>query len=210
MKLWIFDLDGTLTDSFPLFAESLQEIFASYGKPCPPELWKEFLSHPLQAHLGKYLGEDVAAEAYHRMETISRERPEHVTTYDGVPECLELLKKKGCEISVWTGRNRGSAEIVLRHNGLDRYIDHCLGSHCTPRAKPHADGALEILRRYGCTGPEGVMVGDHLHDMSGARDAGLLPIRASWSPHLEHEICTLSAKQFRSARDLHRWIDEAL
>src|SRR3954471_3522543 len=110
----IFDLDGTLADTFPMIVAawnhavsphtgktySEDEVIARFGIPDPQMIRRE-----LPGKAG-----DEADRAYHA----AYER-EHaiVTKFAGVDEMLAELKRRGIKLAVMTGKGIRTAKITL-------------------------------------------------------------------------------------------------
>ncbi len=89
-------------------------------------------------------------------------------------------------MSVWTGRDLMSAQKILAHNGIDKYMRLCVGRTCVPNNKPYPDGLLKILKESQQHSDDVVMIGDHEYDMQGAKAAKVKGISVSWDhrPHI--------------------------
>ena len=210
MRLWIFDLDGTLTNSFPLFFENMHRICSEHGVELNEELLRASLSGPLPQLFARLLGEERSAPAMARLLELSLEHSHRSPLYDGIEETLRILKEHGREIAVWTARDRVSAERLLVTTGLDRYVTELVSGCCVSQGKPHPEGAQLLLSRFGRVGADGVMVGDHEHDVSAAREAGLLGVRASWNSYWGGNACSIANHQFHDVPSFRNWVQEQL
>jgi pyrophosphatase PpaX len=205
MKLWIFDLDGTLTDSFPVFFRAMQGIFAGHGKPLSEEMLHAALGSTMPNFFGLHLGEEHSAKAVEDLCRLSIEHAGDVRPFAGIEACLADLQASGREIAVWTARDRDSAEKVLSVSGLGRYASHLVSGNCVRHNKPDPEGARKVLAHFRRGGEETVMIGDHHHDVNGARAAGLTSVRASWNPYWKSERCELAHHQFFRVEDFSAW-----
>ncbi|RZA02768.1 MAG: HAD family hydrolase [Proteobacteria bacterium] len=210
VRLWIFDLDGTLTDSFPLFFENMQMICAERGVQISLDDLKACLSGPLPPIFERLLGPGTAPAAMARLKDLSIERAHHSPLYEGIEETLDVLRSAGRDIAVWTARDKASAEHLLKATGLNKYATQLVSGCCVPRNKPYPDGAQLLLERFGRLATEGVMIGDHEHDVSAARDAGLLGVRASWNELWGREACAIARHQFHDVASFRAWVVEAM
>jgi phosphoglycolate phosphatase-like HAD superfamily hydrolase len=207
MKLWIFDLDGTLTDSFPVFFRSMRSIFSRRGKEISDAQLHSALGTTMPEFFALHLGAEHAAAAVRELAELSVISVNEVKPFEGIPECLELLRSRQREIGIWTARDRDSAERILASSGIGRFASHLVSGNCVTRAKPDPEGAQLTLARFSRTASESVMVGDHAHDVNAALSAGVFGVRASWNPYWPREACTIAQAQFFSVPDFARWIE---
>ncbi|MGZ3656717.1 MAG: HAD family hydrolase [Bdellovibrionota bacterium] len=206
MKLWIFDLDGTLTDSFPVFFRSMRSIFSRRGKEITDAQLQSALGSTMPEFFALHLGPEHAAAAVRELAELSVTSVEEVKPFAGIPECLELLQSRQREIGIWTARDRDSAERILASSGIGRFASHLVSGNCVSRAKPDPEGARLTLARFSRKASETVMVGDHAHDVNAARAAGVFGIRASWNPYWPKVPCELAQAQFFTVPDFARWL----
>ncbi len=132
MKAYLFDLDGTLTDSreglFSSFRAALnglaiadrsdEELDRFLGTPLP-EMFRTLKPGVSKKQIAA--GIDAFRSAY-EAEGIARNR-----LYPGVPEMLEAVTRRGASAWVVTSKPEHYAVQVTRDLGLDRYIGGDLG-----------------------------------------------------------------------------------
>lgn len=207
MHLWIFDLDGTLTDSFPLFFENMRVICREHGVEMTEEDLRASLSMPLPPLFEKLCGPGTSERCMHRLLELSMANVHRSPLYEGIEDTLKVLKAGGREIAVWTARDKTSAERLLQASGLDRYVTSLVSGGCVARNKPYPDGARLLLERFRRPAHEAVMIGDHEHDVSAAREAGLTGVRASWNNFWERKACTIAPHQFFDVAGFRGWVE---
>lgn len=208
MKLWIFDLDGTLTDSFPVFFRAMNEIFHAHGKTVTEEQLHQALGSTMPEFFTQHLGAAAAPPSLEKLRRLSVDYAADVKTFAGIETCLEELRSRGREIAVWTARDRESTDSVLQATGLSRFASHVVTGNCVAKAKPDPEGARKVLGHFRRGGDETVMIGDHHHDVNGARAAGLTSVRASWNPYWRGERCEIAHHQFFDVEEFNAWMKE--
>lgn len=205
MRHWVFDLDGTLVNSFPSYFRLLEEILANYGV----QVSQSELVHSRHVSLPQFmllhLNEIQALEASDEVIRISMDRLHEVQPFEGIIELLAHLKGQECHMSVWTARERVTAEAVLNFTGLSRYFDRLISRTCVEQSKPHPEGMLRALSESGTLAIESVMIGDHAMDMQGARAAGVKAIGACWLDGHSSDISHLADHHFTSVADFAVW-----
>jgi HAD superfamily hydrolase (TIGR01509 family) len=207
MKHWVFDLDGTLVESFSHYFLSLQAIYEELGSRFLDEHRADAHAQMPAQFLVRHLGEKAGAEALSRLYSRSNDDARRVQPFEGVRAVVERLAARDARIAVWTARELESATLVLRHTGLDRFVEACVSGSCVTRPKPHPEGLLKIIERFGCAPSEVTVVGDHLNDVLGAKAAGARAVRASWHVYGHVDDCSHSDHQFRHIADFSAWID---
>jgi pyrophosphatase PpaX len=180
----IFDLDGTLADTFPLIIASWnaavreplqrtfapQEVIARFGIPDAAMLRRELRELP----------EAVSREAidiYHR-----HYEAEHamVAPFEGVPEMLRMLRERTLPLGLMTGKGRRTADITISKLGWDGVFGSVVTGEDIENQKPAPDGVLLAARQIAVEPRRCVFVGDSPADIKAGRDAGMVTIAAGW------------------------------
>ncbi|MDO4698464.1 MAG: phosphoglycolate phosphatase [Pasteurellaceae bacterium] len=182
-KLIGFDLDGTLVDSLPDLALSLNSAFAEVGLPQAPEelvmTWigngadilfarglewtgraSEFSDEQLaqiKRRFGHFYGENVC--------NISR-------LYPNVKSTLEALHAKGYTLAVVTNKPTKHVQPVLKAFGIDHLFAEALGGQSLPAIKPHPAPLYYLCGKFGLYPHEILFVGDSKNDILAAQNAG--------------------------------------
>lgn len=175
----IFDLDGTLTDTFRVcfaaFREALrpvsgrtysdEEIMARFGpseegmlQRWVPDRWEECLKLYLAAY--------------------EREHRRVARTFPGVETALGLLKARGIRLAVVTGRGPHSTAISLTQFGLAPYFESVETGAPEGAVKPRC--IQRVLERWGVPPDRVAYLGDVPSDVEAARTAGVRPLAAAW------------------------------
>ena len=113
------------------------------------------------------------------MEELDRYADYEVRPYDGIPEVLEELKKKGLKLAVFSNKPDAAAQKVIKKYFKDTF-DIVLGKTDELPKKPDPAGALMIAKDFGIA-PENIMyMGDTNTDMQTGRAAGMLTVGVLW------------------------------
>jgi pyrophosphatase PpaX len=177
----VFDLDGTLIDSFGLIDASFRhaarvvldrdltpdEVATGWGEPLPVRA----------ARLAAGRVDDliVAYTAYYDANHDRLCRP-----FAGVPEMLAALAARGVRMGVATSKRRRSTLQALERCGLARWIGAAISAEDVPAPKPAADAVLAALGGLGVSPERAWMVGDGAFDIEAARRAGVRSVAALW------------------------------
>lgn len=177
-QYYLFDLDGTLTDSGMGITNSVKHALKKYGiEEQNMETLKKFIGPPLAESFQKYYGfseeESRRAIGYYR-EYYQKDGIFENEVYDGIPELLETLKGAGKTLIVATSKPELFAEQILEHFKLAPYFDCIAGASMDESRVDKAEVIAYALKKYGTEAKEGmVMIGDREHDIIGAKKNGL-------------------------------------
>jgi HAD superfamily hydrolase (TIGR01509 family) len=182
MDAVLFDLDGTLIDTWRLYV-------AAYGRTLEPHLGhapgiaeiarlKPTSEYRL---LSNALGE-AQAPAAHR-EFIAHYGALHETycdgLYPGVPELLAALRAEGRRLGLVTGKTRPAWEITQSRCALGPF-EVVVTDEDVRTPKPHPEGLLLAARRLALAPARCLYVGDSLADLGAAREAGMAFAAVLW------------------------------
>ena len=124
----LFDLDGTLTDPGVGITNSVMHALRKFGISVPDrsELYS-FIGPPLGESFRKQYGfsEEQSRQAvdYYR-EYFRAGGIFENTVYDGIPELLQALKRKGVTVALATSKPYEFAVQILQHFDLYQYFDY--------------------------------------------------------------------------------------
>jgi phosphoglycolate phosphatase-like HAD superfamily hydrolase len=200
---WVFDLDGTLVDSFKYYVDFLNQKFLEKGLLLDRDEIIRSLGLPAHRFLEEKLGMADAKIALKELKERSVEDTKNIRAFEGIKDLLAVLKSSKKQIAVWTSREPQSAKALLHSCGLEPYISQLVAASCVSEHKPHIEGLTKIASYFGVSDPSRfVMVGDHDFDMMAARTFGAYGIRASWHSYDPKLICDYANVVETSPRDL--------
>lgn len=198
-KLAIFDLDGTLSDSGPGIMKCVQYAFRKMGFPeQPEEVLRSFIGPPLDPQFMK-TGPMTAEEASRAVDFF-RERYDDTgkfenMVYDGIPELLRDLKKRGCLLAVATSKPAYFTEQILDHFGLMDTFDAVSAAGLDETKTDKAQLIRHALDMLGFSNrrEDAVMAGDREYDIIGARQAGVRSVGVLYGYGSREELCAAGA-----------------
>ncbi len=171
----LFDFDGTLIDSYPAIAASVNFIRQQRG--APPLSVAE-----VKQHVGRgpdyLLGHTVPG--YEAAIDIARYREHHPTVmFDATvllpdaAEALATLHAAGKRLGLCSNKPRLFSGRLLEHLGIAVLFDIVLGPEDVPRPKPAPDMLRAALARLALPADRVLYVGDMTVDIETARAAGV-------------------------------------
>lgn len=207
MKHWIFDFDGTLVDTDGNFSKTLGYALAPYGiKVDRAYIEKIRHKHPHNLFEDE-LTEDQAQVAYQRLAEADKSIVTEAKVFPGVLAILETIKKAGGSISIWTGRDLRSTQLILRTHNILHEFEKIISGTCVAVNKPGHDGLLELKAHHKAEAHEMVMIGDHHHDIEPANSLGLTSVLARWKKQTVSLPKNIEPNyMFGSVDDFHSWV----
>lgn len=185
IKAAVFDLDGTLANTIPALAVSVNKTLKLYGRSekTEQELYhcinygtRELIRRAFENTLDESTL-DEAVKAYmdfYNKDFIITEKP-----YSGIKEALEELKGRGIKLGVLTNKPH---EITLKLIDIifgENYFDAVLGQgHYPPKPDPAA--SRFIAEKLGVKADEVLFIGDSHIDVRTAKNAGFHFAGAAW------------------------------
>jgi phosphoglycolate phosphatase-like HAD superfamily hydrolase len=171
-----FDLDMTLIDTVPGFASTLTALGSELGVDLPVESMTSRLGPPLDLLLAGHIEEGRIGAAVARFRELYVDHAIHaVEALDGAVESIAAVRRHGGRVVVVTGKYTPNARRHVDHLALD--IDHLEGT-------VWGVGKADVLRREGAS----ILVGDHVHDVEGARAAGVVSVSVLTGGCTEEEL----------------------
>jgi 2-phosphoglycolate phosphatase len=172
-KAVVFDLDGTLIDSYDAIASSVNHVRAQRHLPTMAESEvRRYVGRGAEYLLRDTVPSGSLAEnvqlykAHHPsvMEALTRLLPE-------VKETLEQLHARGIRLAVCSNKPVAFSKRLLERLNLHRVFATVVGPEDAPHPKPAPDMLEEVVRRLGLSRSEVLYVGDMVIDIETARAA---------------------------------------
>lgn len=180
-----FDLDGTLVNSLPDLALSVNSALVEFDLPQAPEelvlTWigngaDILIARALEwakAQTGKNLNDEQIRELKRRFGFHYGENLCNVSRlYPNVKETLEQLKAQGYTLAVVTNKPTKHVQPVLAAFGIDHLFSELLGGQSLPAIKPHPAPLYYLCGKFGLYPKQILFVGDSKNDILAAHSAG--------------------------------------
>jgi phosphoglycolate phosphatase len=173
----IFDLDGTLIDSKRDLIHSVNAMLVRMDRAkLPEETISGYIGHGAPQLIASALGEGASpADREQALKFFLAYYDEHkmdtTCAYPGVAEALAHLAP--LPMAILTNKPVRISERILRELGLSDYFRLVYGGNSFETKKPDPLGANTILREFGMTSSEVILVGDSEVDIQTARNAGM-------------------------------------
>ena len=166
-----FDLDGTLVNSLPDLALSVNSALADFGLPqAPEELVLTWIGNGAPVLIARALE---WVKVQERFNVYYAENLCNVSRlYPNVKETLETLKACGYTLAVVTNKPTRHVQPVLSAFGIDHLFSEMLGGQSLPAIKPHPGPLYYLCGKFGVEPRQVLFVGDSRNDILAAHSAG--------------------------------------
>lgn len=193
-RAFIWDLDGTLLDSYDAILAGLEETYAFYQLPFDRASIKDYIL--------KYSVQDllvVVAEEYqldvtdlnHRRAESLAEKNAQVVLMEGARDVLSWAKDAGIEQFVYTHKGE-NALVILRDLDLESFFTEILTSQSGFARKPNPEAARYLMKKYGLEPENTYYIGDRSLDIDFARNSQIQSINFLTSDYEgNHQMKTL-------------------
>ncbi len=175
MTALIWDLDGTLLDSYPIIVDCALQTLRECGEtPERGELHRRLIESSVKdvltkTALARGLDPDALWEHYQALNTAEDGR---VRLMEGAAETLEALSRRGTANFVFTHKG-ATARAVLEKLGVWRYFADILSAGEGIPRKPAPDGINLLCARHSLDKRKTFYVGDRALDLKCAHSAGV-------------------------------------
>jgi len=182
-KLFLFDFDGTLFDSAPDLIFSANYLFDKYQKKSISyERGREIASDGVNAYLRMRFDHN------YDFDKLTKEFLTHYSStiltntvfFEGIPEVIEVIKKKKLYWGIVTNKPRVLTEKILTFYGLINHADIliCGDDGLTPKPSPKM--LISACNSLGVDIKDTIYIGDGLRDIQAAISAKMKSVLACY------------------------------
>lgn len=184
-KAILFDVDGTLLDTYDFIVRAYEDVARKKGAPISRTTALMYIS------LGKTLRETYAAlMPEHDLEGLVQAHRDYqsenmhlVQPYPGVVDTLKKLREVGIKLATVTNRLRSSSLATMEHAGIKDYFGALVCADDVLRAKPDPEHAFAALRALDAEAADAILIGDTPVDIMCGKAAHIRTIGVSYGVH---------------------------
>ena len=171
----VFDLDGTLIDSYQAIYLGFHHAYKQMG--LPPLTYEEVrrvVGQGLNHTFRELLGEERVPQAI----TLFRQKyeeifPAHTHLLPEVREVLESLHGRGIRLAVATNKLGRFSRAICEHFGMEKLFTVVVGDGDVSQNKPHPEMLCLAMEKMGTKKDQTLFVGDSVIDIQTAQNAGV-------------------------------------
>ena len=182
----LFDLDGTLADTAPDMALTVNAMRASRGlDPVDPGVVRPFVSQGARGMICAAFAittdhPDYPAMRDEFLDLYAERLCVESRLFPGMDHVLQSLEAEGIAWGVVTNKFERFARPLIAQLGLGQRAAVVVGGDTCARAKPHPDPLLHAARSLGAAPEDTLYIGDDPRDVQAARAAGMPVIVAGY------------------------------
>lgn len=203
-KLFVFDVDGTLLDTKPIFRKVVDQYFTERGRPPPPDeiIYKEFggfehYKNPIW-DFGDGKQKEHAYAIYGLVDDHLHQADTMAQLFPYSKEVLAKLQDADIMMAICTSKPWAPLDSTFKHYDIWRYFE----GHRTQddvknrghRNKPYPDKLLCLMDELDFSPAQTTMLGDTTYDMHMAKAAGVEAIGVTWGFHGADDLKSAGAK----------------
>ena len=175
---FIWDLDGTLLDSYEAILAGIEETFAQFDIPYDKAEVRAFILQTSVQDLLEKVGEERGLDAdmlnQVRAQSLA-EKNAQVVLMPGAREILAWAHKAGIQQFVYTHKGE-NAFAILGDLDLLQYFTEILTNQSGFARKPDPEAAVYLLEKYDLDPEETYYIGDRTLDIEFAQNSGIQSI----------------------------------
>ena len=171
----IWDLDGTLLDSYDVILDSLQETMKHYGHTYDREYLRKYvILHSVHQFILEFAKKEGLQfdTVYQYYTTLQDAGNDKVKLIKNAKQTLQLLKRKGVRNYVYTHKDH-TAKQVLKDLGIAEYISYTITGDDGFAKKPDPEGIRYLLDKFKLNPEYCTYVGDRRLDEEAGKKAGI-------------------------------------
>ena len=184
-QLFVFDLDGTLVDTFDDIAQAVNHVLGIFGlAPRSVDEVRGHVGNGVRQLMSRMMGDfakrvspeereslfDKAIEAWRKYYL---EHPaERSRLYPDVQRVLELLRSRSIRLAVFSNKLQEITERVLEELGIVHLLDEVIGENSRFPRKPDPEGLFFLMKKFHARPETTWMVGDGEADVQVGLAAG--------------------------------------
>ena len=209
-ELIIFDWDGTLSDSVGLITDLMIQSFLLHNVSPPSRMEvADILGIKLSEAfkiLLKEKDQNVSELIFNSYIDLYNQSSNKVKLFDGVELGIKELHSCGYKIAIATGGGRNYLDSCLAQTSIKDFInvtktsDDCF-------SKPHPQMCNEILNELIIEPEKSIVIGDSIHDLQMAKNAGISSLAVTYGAHKQDSLSVYDALDYMDdANMVFDWI----
>lgn len=204
----LYDMDGLLLDTEPLWGESMLDVAGKHKIPITRERFKETrglriyevtdywsIKYPWSGSTSLEVAEEILDDIISRSKEKGRVLP-------GVEKSLQLLKQNGFKIGLASSSPLRMIDDLVTHFGIKHYFDIITSADAVDMGKPHPAVFLHCANSLSSNPLECVVLEDSVNGMVAGIAARMKVIVVPDSIHFDDPRFSLADAKLKSLEDL--------
>jgi len=203
----LFDMDGLLLDTEPLWGESMLRVAKKHSIPIGPDKFKETTGLRIYevteywAIKYPWAGSTATEVADEVLDDIIATSKEKGSVLRGVKKALELLKAHGYKIGLASSSPQRMIEELVHHFKINRYFDAITSADAAEMGKPHPAVFLDCATALESTPLQCAVLEDSVNGMIAGKAARMKVIVVPDALHFDDPRFALADAKLSSMED---------
>ena len=185
----LFDMDGVVLDSEPLYMNAEIRLFRQYGVEIPNQDWKLFRGCTEESFykisMERYgIQEEEAIFRQRGRTLVFEEFSKHLQFMDGFLSLITWVRQKFAT-GLGTSSSKDVFEFVNNRMQIKKYFDHIMYGGMTNNGKPHPEPYLTMMKKLDVVSEECVIIEDSIHGITAGLASGAKVIALTGSVNPE-------------------------
>ncbi len=211
----LFDLDGTLLDTYRDMGAALNTLLAAYQKPAlPVETIRPFVSNGalvMVCHAFQCEPDSTQATTLWKeyLDEYIRNLCVQTELFNGMDRVLDEIENRGMKWGIVTNKPGFLTEPLLSRLSLDTRAGCVVSGDTLPQRKPHPAPLQLACEQLGTRCHHAVYIGDDARDIQAGKSAGMRTIAAAYGyiPSGDHPRAWQADHIIGSPMEIIDWMD---
>ncbi|MBL7718779.1 MAG: hexitol phosphatase HxpB [Flavipsychrobacter sp.] len=204
----LYDMDGLLLDTEPLWGESMLRVAQKHGIPITGQKFKETtglriyevteywaVKYPWQGAGHIDVAEEILDDIIEASKKAGRVLP-------GVLQSLELFKKNGFKVGLASSSPARMIQALVEHFDIKHYFDEITSADVVSLGKPHPGVFMHCAEALGSRPIECVVLEDSVNGCISGKAARMKVIAVPDELHFDDPRFSIADAKLRSLEDL--------
>ena len=203
----LFDMDGLLLDTEPLWGVSMLKVAAKHKIPITAGRFKDTTGlrvYEVTEHWATHFpweGKTPKEVADEILEEVIAESKKHATVLKGVEQALQLVRKHKYKVGLASSSPKHMIDALVDHFGLTHYFDCITSADVVELGKPHPAVFLHCAASLGAKATECLVLEDSVNGMIAGKAARMKVIVVPDELHFDDPRFSLADLKLRSLED---------
>ena len=203
IKLFIWDFDGTLLDTYPNITRYLQTALRDFGKEVDQtEILEQMMvtiPYAIRHYAELYDLPELRERYYHYY---AAEKTDPVRAFPYIKEVLKRVQELGAANYIFTNRGSSIHAMLERAGIAGEFREIVTADDPGFVVKPAPDTILYLMEKYGGTPENTVMIGDRRCDLESGYNAGCKTLHLLTPSVPQYPACDWRIRDFGEMLEL--------
>ncbi len=203
----LFDMDGLLLDTEPLWGESMLRVAKKHKIPITRERFKETtglriyevtdhwaIHYPWEGKTSKQVADEI-------LDDIIASSKNYGRVLDGVEKTLILLRKHHYKIGLASSSPKHMIDALVDHFGLTKYFDEITSADAVELGKPHPAVFLHCAAELGSKPNQCLVLEDSVNGLIAGKAARMKVIVIPDDLHFDDPRFSIADGKLKSLED---------